>query len=68
MNEMLHDARDYGFDVSNNGFNWATIKAKRDAYIVRLNGIYDANLVKVHPLLWLSSAYSSCAISLTCHG
>eukprot|EP00045_Choanoeca_perplexa_P002718 m.26148 g.26148 ORF g.26148 m.26148 type:complete len:454 (-) comp11663_c0_seq1:39-1400(-) len=46
MNEMLHDASDYGFDVTTNGFDWPTIKAKRDAYIVRLNGIYDTNLAK----------------------
>jgi glutathione reductase (NADPH) len=47
MNEMLHDARDYGYDVTNNGFDWATVKTKRDAYILRLNGIYDTNLAKV---------------------
>ena len=27
-------------------FDWGTFKTKRDAYIKRLNGIYDANLVK----------------------
>eukprot|EP00730_Choanoeca_flexa_P013323 TRINITY_DN5193_c0_g1_i2.p1 TRINITY_DN5193_c0_g1~~TRINITY_DN5193_c0_g1_i2.p1 ORF type:complete len:455 (+),score=154.14 TRINITY_DN5193_c0_g1_i2:116-1480(+) len=46
MNEMLHDAGDYGFDISHNGFDWPTIKKKRDEYIVRLNGIYDRNLEK----------------------
>lgn len=56
MAEALHDAKDYGFDVSVNGFDWAALKKKRDAYIVRLNGIYDSNLQKVesavsaHPL------------------
>lgn len=34
----------YGFDVTNNSFNWLTLKDKRDAYIKRLNGIYEKNL------------------------
>jgi glutathione reductase (NADPH) len=47
VNEVLHDAKDYGFDVTQNGdFNWAAIKEKRDAYIKRLNGIYFNNLNK----------------------
>ena len=45
--ELLHDHRDYGFDVACNGFDWSVIKSKRDAYIQRLNGIYAANLQKV---------------------
>jgi len=45
--EMLHDHKDYGFDVSTDvKFNWPKIKEKRDAYIKRLNGIYDRNLGK----------------------
>ena len=45
LNEYLHDMREYGFDVTVNGpFDWPTIKAKRDAYIQRLNGIYGRNL------------------------
>ncbi|KAJ3240709.1 hypothetical protein HDU81_002900 [Chytriomyces hyalinus] len=46
MAEMLHEAKGYGFDVTNNGFNWEKLKAKRDAYIVRLNNIYTTNLGK----------------------
>ncbi|KAJ3015419.1 UNVERIFIED_CONTAM: Glutathione reductase [Siphonaria sp. JEL0065] len=46
MAEMLHEAKGYGFDVSSKGFDWAKLKAKRDAYIVRLNGIYNNNLTK----------------------
>jgi glutathione reductase (NADPH) len=42
----LHDARDYGFGVEARGVDWAALKAKRDAYIERLNGIYAANLAK----------------------
>lgn len=37
-------AADYGFDISVNGHDWAAIKARRDAYIARLNGIYESNL------------------------
>lgn len=37
-------ARDYGFDVSVDGHSWPDLKAKRDAYILRLNGIYEKNL------------------------
>ncbi|KAL2914294.1 Glutathione reductase [Polyrhizophydium stewartii] len=45
--EALRDARGYGFDVSPNvAFSWAAVKAKRDAYIKRLNGIYENNLKK----------------------
>jgi len=29
----LDDARDYGFDVSNNGLNWAKLVEQREAYI-----------------------------------
>lgn len=44
--ELIHDHKDYGFDVEFKGFNWQTIKATRDAYIKRLNGIYASNLDK----------------------
>lgn len=44
IGEILHDAPDYGFSIKNNGFDWSTIKKSRDAYIFRLNGIYDTNL------------------------
>ncbi|MFQ5993585.1 MAG: glutathione-disulfide reductase [Acidiferrobacterales bacterium] len=42
--EVLHDAKDYGFDVKVNGFDWSTIKAARDLYIGRLNKIYHRGL------------------------
>eukprot|EP00124_Ichthyophonus_hoferi_P004834 Ihof_evm1s591 gene=Ihof_evmTU1s591 len=44
--EMLHDHKDYGYDVSASAFNWGMIKEKRDAYVKKLNGIYDTNLGK----------------------
>jgi glutathione reductase (NADPH) len=42
--QMLEHARDYGFDVSVNGHDWADVKKKRDAYISRLNTVYENNL------------------------
>lgn len=43
---QMHHARDFGFDVSVKGHDWSTLKARRDAYIQRLNGIYESNLDK----------------------
>lgn len=40
------DARGYGFDVTLGGHDWAGLKAARDAYVARLNDIYDANLAR----------------------
>jgi glutathione reductase (NADPH) len=40
----LKDANDYGFDVKAGESNWAELKRKRDAYVLRLNGIYERNL------------------------
>jgi glutathione reductase (NADPH) len=42
----LHHAADYGYDVSVKGHDWAALKARRDAYVARLNGIYSNNLSK----------------------
>ena len=40
----LGDAADYGFDVTVGALDWALLKRKRDAYVLRLNGIYERNL------------------------
>ena len=40
----LHHLADYGFDVEVNGHDWAGLKRRRDAYVARLNGIYEKNL------------------------
>ncbi|KAI8094914.1 uncharacterized protein B0P05DRAFT_483667 [Gilbertella persicaria] len=43
--EALRDAQHYGFgDHSQFKFDWEAIKEKRDAYVKRLNGIYERNL------------------------
>ena len=40
------DARGYGFDASLGSHDWPALKAARDAYVLKLNGIYEANLAK----------------------
>lgn len=44
--EMIHDHKDYGFDLELKKFDWSRIKKSRDEYIKRLNGIYETNLEK----------------------
>ncbi|KAI1132621.1 putative glutathione protein [Nemania abortiva] len=45
--EAIHESKDYGFSVKETApFDWTTFKTKRDAYIKRLNGIYERNLTK----------------------
>ena len=44
--EGLHDAPDYGFALTAGDHDWALLKEKRDAYVLRLNGIYETNLGK----------------------
>lgn len=43
MHHFEH-AADYGFDVTVEGHDWVTLKSRRDAYVERLNGIYETNL------------------------
>jgi glutathione reductase (NADPH) len=40
----LTDAHDYGFEAAVQANDWPTLKRKRDAYVLRLNGIYARNL------------------------
>lgn len=43
--EAIHESKSYGFSVQETApFDWTTFKTKRDAYIKRLNGIYERNL------------------------
>lgn len=45
--ETIHQAKSYGFSVQETApFDWTTFKHKRDAYVKRLNGIYERNLAK----------------------
>ena len=42
--EMIHSAESYGMSVPEPKLSWPSLKESRDAYIKRLNGIYDRNL------------------------
>lgn len=43
----LHDAGEYGFAPgTERPLDWGRLKASRDAYVARLNGIYERNLEK----------------------
>ncbi len=42
--ESFHDIGDYGFSHQTVDFDWAKLVAHREAYIHRLNGIYETNL------------------------
>lgn len=46
LNEGISLAREYGFDIGKTSFDWPALKLKRDAYIKRLNDIYNHNLDK----------------------
>ncbi|KAJ1913446.1 Glutathione reductase [Mycoemilia scoparia] len=47
LKESFEDAKHYGFSIPGEiGFNWNAIKQSRDAYVKRLNGIYDRNVAK----------------------
>lgn len=41
--EKMHQANSYGYKVpeADTSIDWPTLKAKRDKYIQRLNGIYE---------------------------
>lgn len=44
---LMHHAElaaSYGFDLSVQGHDWTKLKTRRDAYVKRLNGIYERNL------------------------
>lgn len=45
--EKLKSAKEYGFTIEGTpSFDWGAIKTRRDAYVHRLNGIYEKNLQK----------------------
>jgi len=47
ISETMKDAKSYGFKFEQVApFDWSLFKTKRDAYIKRLNGIYEKNLDK----------------------
>ena len=42
--QSLTDANDYGFNITLGDSDWPALKRKRDAYVLRLNAIYERNL------------------------
>jgi glutathione reductase (NADPH) len=44
IHEALEDALDYGFRATPAGHDWPALRAKRDAYVQRLNGLFARNL------------------------
>jgi glutathione reductase (NADPH) len=50
--DAMGGAHDYGFSLASHGHDWSRLKSARDAYIARLNGIYETNLSKKH-ITWL---------------
>src|SRR3990172_2240454 len=54
--ESLDDARGYGFDVAAGKHDWPALKQARDAYVQRLNGIYERNLENRRVVLFRARA------------
>jgi len=46
LKAALEHAPYYGFEVKAGGHDWPKLKRGRDAYVLRLNGIYERNLDK----------------------
>jgi len=44
MAHWLDDAKSYGFDITNNGFDWAQLVERREAYISGINHWYHGHL------------------------
>ncbi len=44
LNEAVEEAVDYGFAAHAGALDWAGLKSRRDAYIHRLNGVYERGL------------------------
>jgi glutathione reductase (NADPH) len=55
LGHALEDAAGYGYEVAAYRHDWPRLKAARDAYVARLNGIYAANLEK-RKVAWLRGA------------
>ena len=44
LGHALEEARGYGYALDVNGHDWRSLVEKREAYIRRLNGLYDTNM------------------------
>jgi len=48
VNEIIHDAKHFGYTVGEVSFDWTKVKKSRDRYIERLNRIYEDGLDKIN--------------------
>ena len=44
LHDAVEEAADYGFAAQPGALNWAELKSRRDAYIERLNSVYERGL------------------------
>ncbi|GJD78696.1 glutathione-disulfide reductase [Methylobacterium gregans] len=53
FSDAFEDAAGFGWSVGQPRFDWSVLKQRRDAEVTRLEGIYDANLIRagveIHP-------------------
>jgi glutathione reductase (NADPH) len=69
IDEALSDASDYGFRLAAHpGLDWAALRAKRDAYVLRLVGMYAGSLGKRKIEVVEAAAAFSGAQTLTAAG
>jgi glutathione reductase (NADPH) len=66
--QALNDAAAYGFGAARSEVDWAALKLRRDAYILRLNEIYARNLDKRNVKLIRGSANFVDAHTVTVNG
>ncbi len=46
ISQTLEDGVGYGFEIMGKTHDWRALKEARDAYVLRLNGIYERNLAR----------------------
>eukprot|EP00607_Mallomonas_marina_P002830 CAMPEP_0182427718 /NCGR_PEP_ID=MMETSP1167-20130531/18983_1 /TAXON_ID=2988 /ORGANISM="Mallomonas Sp, Strain CCMP3275" /LENGTH=463 /DNA_ID=CAMNT_0024610157 /DNA_START=92 /DNA_END=1483 /DNA_ORIENTATION=- len=68
VNEFIHEAHHFGFNVGDVSFDWTKIKKSRDRYIERLNGIYESGLDKLQITRISGMAQFSSSNSVTVAG
>ena len=66
--QALQDAAAYGFGAARSEVDWQALKVRRDAYILRLNGIYARNLDRRNVALIRGSAQFIDARTLSIDG
>ncbi|MFI4895017.1 MAG: glutathione-disulfide reductase [Steroidobacterales bacterium] len=44
IGHALHDAAEYGFELTLGRHDWGSLRARRDSFVTHLNGVYERNL------------------------